>query len=149
MTDRRENILARLKAVVGGVAGITKCERNLDEIPENIRPAAVIFDGGEEAAESDPRRPSSRPRIISMTPQILILIGDDARDLGTTMNDMRAKVIAAINNDTTLAGHTLLDESVRYLGFETNLEPGRTGEGWGILSYEFIYLLKTSELTAG
>ncbi len=51
-------------------------------------------------------------------------------------------------SDDTLAGLTLLDASVRYSGWETNLEPGRTGEAYGMLAFDISYLLKQSELGA-
>lgn len=148
MSDVRETILLRLMTVFGTVAGVTKVLRNADEINELMRPAIILFDGSEDAREEEqPRNRSiTPPRIVTMTPDVLVLMGDAAADIGSTVNVMRARIIKAVLTDTTLAALTLNGNGVIYLGCETNLERGRETEAELNLSFAIPYLLKPSAL---
>lgn len=147
MFDRREAILARLVEIATGIEGIAKVYRNKDEIPEKSRPAIVIWDADESADDSDPTgRPVGAPRRVGMTPEIYILLGSSPEDIGTSINLIRSRVIAAIYSDATLKGLTVNGEGIRYEGCATALSRGRSMEGEMGLSFTFTYLLSHAEL---
>jgi hypothetical protein len=148
MPDKRELILVRLLKIAQATFGANRAFRNTEEIPEEARPACLIHDGSEEAAESDPQRPRGRAgvRIVSMTPEIAILLGDDPDNVGAALNAKRAALMVAIEDDTTLVSYLLNSDGLRYQAWATNLESGRQTEAIGFLSYELTYLLKTSDL---
>lgn len=143
MSDRREEILLRLMAILGGIAGIRKVARNSDEINERLRPAVSLFDGSEEAAsETRPKQRSIAPPVpMVMTPDIVLLMGDSAADIGSAVNAMRAKIVKAVQTDTELAQLTTNGDGVAYLGCETNLERGRESEAEIALFFAVPYML--------
>ena len=53
-TDRREQVLARLVAIVKTVSGIENVYRNQGDISDSVRPASRIFDGGETITDQFP-----------------------------------------------------------------------------------------------
>lgn len=147
--DRREEILQRLVEIAGGVSGIVKVARNTTEFPEQLRPAAIVFDGGEESPESlnPPRgRSTDQSRIVVMSPQIVILLGEDEANVGTEINALRARFLHAVQTDTALAALTFNGLGVFYLGCDTNLDSGRATEAEMSFSYAIPYVLRFSEL---
>lgn len=147
MMDRREEILKRVLAIATATAGIVKAVRNTEDFAEQMRPAAVLFDGGEDASEADPHgRPINAPRVVTMTPQLLVLLGAVADDVGSDINLIRARLVRAIQTDATLAALTLNDRGIRYLGCETNLNSGRTTEAEMSVFFALTYILRPSEL---
>ena len=147
MTDRREMILTRLLEIAVGVDGIVAAFRNKDEISEKQRPAIVILDADEAADDADPSsRPSRAPRRVAMTPEIYILLGAKAEDLGTAINTLRARLVKAILIDSSLL--TILGSSgyARYEGCATALARGRSMEGEMGVSFSFTYVLRPEEL---
>lgn len=100
-TDTREQILARLLVIVQGVSGIATAARNALDISETKLPAIVIHDGDEEAHDNS-QAVGLAGNVVTMTPQISILIGDTTDNIGTTANSFRAAVQKAILSDATL-----------------------------------------------
>ena len=145
MTDRREAILDRLVAIAGATDGIATAERNQDEVPEDLRPAAIVFDGSEEGSEEDNRR-TGAPRRVTMIPHLVVLLGAGSETVGQAVNALRAKLIKTISLDPELADLTLDADGIFYLGCETNLEPGREAEVWLVLNFAFTYLLRPQDL---
>lgn len=125
MADTRELILARLLTVVSGLAGVTTAARNLDDIEDIALPAVVLFDGAEEAAEN-PVATGLAGNVVTMQPSLLVLLGGTPEEIGTTINEWRAKVLKAVLGDATLA--TLCrgarPAGARYVGCEVSLAAG-------------------------
>jgi hypothetical protein len=147
--DRREEILLRLLSLAAAVEGIVKTARNTTEFPEQLRPAAVLFDGGEGAPEemNPPRgRSIDASRVMVMTPQLVILLGEDEANVGSEINVLRARLLRTIQTDTTLAALTFKGVGVAYLGCDTNLDAGRGTEAEMSFSYAIPYVLRFSEL---
>lgn len=149
MEDKREDILARLPAVAATIfGGEDHVFRNTLEIPEGTRPACVILDGDEEADESGygKGRPAHGPAIVTMRPEIHIILGDVADDVGTVLNDYRRELVKAIITDASLVA-TCLHGDIRFEAFSTGLAAGRNMEAQGRLDMSFRYVLRPEKLT--
>jgi hypothetical protein len=160
MTDRREAILARLLAIAEGLAGVDYAARNVNEIPEGRRPAVQIFDADEKVAESGGAAPGHRaggPQLVTMSPEIVILLGASAKTVGSELNAIRAALIKAIMTDDGDDGLIVItgagsntrapsSGSIRYMSSATSLGNGRSMEGAMGVFFEFTYPLKPSEL---
>jgi hypothetical protein len=152
MSDRREDILAQVLVILGGL-GATSVARNRIDLSENARPALVLLDG-EEA--SVPAQLSARgqhvpaaPLHMIMNPSVIILAPTaPPTNIGSTLNGYRAQVIKAVLGDPTL--NDLVGTSVgamRYLGSDRpEIERGRVIEGALSVNFAFDYLLKPAEL---
>lgn len=147
MADPRESILARLVAIGGTVTDIKTVKRNELGLSETMLPAFVVLDGDETGDDRDPvsRRPTA-PRIVTMTPEIYVLLPDKAADVGTTLNLMRGRVINAIANDADLLALTKDREGGRYEGAATGLSRGRSMIGECGLSFSFRYVLRPGSI---
>lgn len=146
MTDRREEILARLTTLLGTVEGVAGAKRNTTEVPEKKRPFIIIYDGDEEArdeAEQGKGRSALKPTIMTMTPEVVVFDADKAVDVGTSLNALRAKVIKAVLSDATL---TKLAMGMRYQAISTGFALGRNIEGEGVMVFAFDYALIPQEL---
>jgi len=147
MADPRELILVRLVVVAAGVTGIRKAVRNELNVAETVLPLAAILDGDETAADSDPgSRPPTAPRIMTMTPEIYVLLSDKASDVGTELNLMRGRMINAIANDAQLIALTKDGEGGRYEGAASGLSRGRSMIGEVGLSFSFRYVLRPGSI---
>lgn len=145
--DKREKILERLVEVGASVVGDGKAFRNRVEIPESVRPAFVVLDADEFADESDygRKRPPMAPRIVGMSPEIYILLGEKPERIGPALSGVRASLIKAILSDASLV-ELCHDGDIRYGGFETGLAAGRSMEGECRLNFTFQYLLRPDKL---
>jgi len=155
MSDRREAILQRLLAVCEAT-GAPYVFRNRLDLSERQRPAIVILDSDEvaEAGGAGQGRTPRAPVIVSMTPEILILLQDNADrtgsgGVGAALNAIRADLLRAILSDTTLKQLTGPNGTIRYEGCATGLSRGRNMEGEMGISLAFEYPLIISELEAG
>lgn len=123
MTCRREEILARLLAILNGVADIKTVERNLDEFPEAVRPIALLLDGGEEVAPEF-QRPWVKGRawtIVDMAPLIIVSMGGTPEEVGTDINELMARVITAVMTDDELQTILTTNGSVVYVATDDRL----------------------------
>lgn len=148
MADRREQILVRLVEILKTVHGIDAVYRNNDMPNEEHRPAAVVFDADESQADNpDPNiwRQAGAPQIMTMRPEIYLLLGKKFADVGTTLNDLRGRVYKAIATDATLASITGYNGRIRLDVMQTQLATGRAMNGEARLLFEISYVLKTSD----
>jgi hypothetical protein len=145
MVDVREDILARLVEVVGTVPNLRTVHRNNVDITDDQMPAALVLDGDEETiAGNDGSRPSNRPLIVAMTPEIQIVEQSDA--IGSDLTTLRRELIKRVLFDTTLNEQTGSNGAIRYLGCETAF--GWQEKQYGALQmrFAFKYTLKPDDL---
>jgi len=167
MTDRREQILQRLLAILTAIAtswrndpsatipsGIPVKEvvRSRGEMPPEKRPAIMLLDAGEVArpgvAQSRGRL-TAGPQLVDMTPEIYVVMDlrePDNELLGEDLNAMRMVILKAIMFDGELATILGGNGSIRFAGAQTDLGEGRFMEGKMIIQMTFGYPLIPSEL---
>jgi len=147
MTDRREQICARLVEIARGL--VDRVGRNAPNITGRSEPAIVIWDGDEQADPSDGRRPANVPIMVEMTPELRVLLGGMSEDVGTLLNGWRIEVIKAVIDDAVSGGlRTIIGSngSVRYEGLSTGLAAGEQTQAWHGIRFAIRYPLIPAEL---
>lgn len=151
MIDRREQILARLREIIGTIPGTLKAVRNGDELSGRARPAIFLHDAVEERVDTGEGGPrSSQAQLMRMHPQITFLMGEPTEAIGPAMSAFRGLVLAAVLNDATLISITGHGERKAAMWFESSAvttEAGETREGRMDMVFTFDYPLKISELS--
>lgn len=145
--DDREAILNRLRDLCGEVPGVKSAYRNRLRVPDTAKPALVVYDADEVADEDTYGRGRSPATInlVSMTPEIYLVLGADHEDVGTEMNAIRAALYKRIVGDETLRD-LCADEDIRYQGCISGLGIGRSMEGEMLLNFTFRYVLNPATL---
>jgi len=151
MADVREDILARLLEVVASIPNLRSAQRNNVDIPEDQLPAAIVFDGDEETADATDAsmRPSNRPTLVTMTPEIVI--AQQADEVGSDITTLRRELIKRVLNDTEL-NETIVktgrhgNGTIRYLGCQTDVGWMRSLHGALRAQFAIKYVLKPDEL---
>lgn len=139
--DKREAILQRLLVVAAGIDAGFEAKRNETRLSEKQK-YVVLLDGEENAVASDPTRlTASSPRRVEMTPEVQFRVGAEADDIGTVLNRLRIRLIAAVLTDATLLGLTVNSHSIRYEGSNMVAERGRSMEGGIGVAFTFTYAL--------
>ncbi len=141
MTDKREDIIARLFDVVAAIDGFQTAERNRIDFDDTQVPAVSVLEGDEESApyRSGRNNPAStRPYIVSASPQVFIRVGGN--DVGPTLNELRAAVIDAVHADSQLCALSLNGDGVFYAGMNSQLHAARSMIGAVALVFEIRYL---------
>ena len=148
MPDLREQIMARLLEVAASVPGVQTAARNRGGISEGGRPAIVVLDADEAVDDEfiDPGRPARGPQIVMMTPEVFVLVGRRAADIGAELNAFRRRIIRRVLTDAPLIDLVGPNGSIRYLGCGTQLAVGRTMEGEMAVSFAFRYALRPTDL---
>jgi hypothetical protein len=151
VTDVREDILARLLAVVASIPNIRSAQRNNVDIPEEQLPAALVFDGDEETDDASDlsMRPANRPTAVRMQPEIVI--AEQADEVGSDLTTLRRELIRRVLTDTVLNEQIVKtgrfgNGAIRYLGCQTDLGWGRSLQGALRAQFMFKYSLKIEEL---
>jgi hypothetical protein len=151
LVDVREDILARLLVVVASIPNIKSAQRNNTEIPEDLLPAALVFDGDEETDDAADlsMRPSNRPTLVRMHPEIVI--AQQADEVGSDLTTLRRELIKRVLTDTELNEQIVKtgrngNGAIRYLGCQTDLGLGRSLQGALRAQFMFKYALKIEEL---
>ena len=151
MVDVREDILARLLAVVATIPNIKTAVRgDMDLTPEHL-PAAVVMDGDEETndAADGSMRPANRPTVVQMTPEIILVESEvgEIVDIGT----LRREVIKRVLTDTDLNENIVKtgrhgNGAIRYLGCQTDVGWMRSLHGALRAQFLFKYTLRPEDL---
>lgn len=144
--DPREQILARLYAIIQAAGGFNRVVRNNPDISDIGMDAIVLIDGGEEVDnESAPRRREANgPKIVRMTPSIGFAIAGDPETIGATANAHRRSLVKTILEDATLLG-LVLDNEIEWTAFSTDLHPGaETMLLTAALDFSFAYMARPS-----
>lgn len=146
MRDVREDILARLLVVVAGVPNIRTAQRNNVDIQEELLPAVSVFDGDEETGGAEDRsaRPSGRPYVARMIPEIVVTEKHDVAvsELGA----FRREIIRRVLNDATLIALVGGNGAIRYVGCQTDFGWIRSQLNAMNVQFMIQYSLKTEEL---
>lgn len=147
MTDKREQILVRMLAVLNSISSGLSAVRNVPMTDPDTRPFLILYDGDEIASPMDPNK-GGPPGIrrVTMEPKVVILDADTAAALGSSLNALRVDVAQAILTDTTLLGYTLNNQGVAYGGAEMMVAEGRQTDGAMALTFEITYVLRTTDL---
>ena len=127
MPDVREQILARLVAIAAEVPGIVSTGRNRIAFSETAPPAIVVLDADEAAEEEDrASRPAHAPQLVVMTPELFVLIGAPAAEIGTELNAFRRRIVRRVLTDAPLLALAGTAGFVRYAGCATALAARRS-----------------------
>jgi len=151
MVDVRENILARLLEVVATIPNIRTAVRNNVDLTEEALPAAIVFDGDEETddASDGSMRPSHRPTLVQMTPEIVI--AQQADEIGSDITTLRRELIKRVLTDTELNEQIVKtgrygNGAIRYLGCQTDVGWMRSLHGALRAQFMFKYTLRPEDL---
>lgn len=131
---RREDILARLFAVLASITELTTTARNRGMIKNDIMPVGILMDGDEDAVTNGVNRGRQRmsPALVVMHPQIYIIlpIGKPTNvSVGQELNAFRGRLIRAIVSDQQLLTLIGPNGDIGYEGCETDLKSGMPMEG--------------------
>lgn len=151
MADIREQILSRLVMVCAGVTGIVSAGRNLTDVPQNARPAAIVWGGAEQVrlAVTGQRYRHSEVQTMDLTPQVLVLVrADTGAEAGALMSLFRGRLVNAILSDATLRGLVTTNGAIRYEGCNEVEPTPESKEPRLELQFVFTYPLKLSDLAA-
>jgi len=146
-TDRRELCLARLMTLLATIEGVPTVLRNEKDISGPRRPGIILMDADDDADDVPAGRPATTPEIMRMTPEIRILVGGTAAEVGPALNALRLKVIEVVKNDSQWPTILTTNGSVRFLGSGTELARGRNMSGEMVLSFLFTYPLRKDDWT--
>lgn len=159
MSDNRELILVRLRALLAEIPGVSAMYRNRVEINPAKLPAMVLLDGTERSFLTGVNRGrngrggvvnGTGPSIMILEPQIFFVLKPkdlkDAEDYGPELSAWRAKIIKAIYADMELAVILTANGDIEYRGSETDFQTGRTNEGQLQLNFSFYYILNQAQL---
>jgi hypothetical protein len=152
MVDTREAVLVRLLEVVATIPNMRSVHRNNVDITEDQLPAVVIFDADEETddAQDVGQRPSNRPTLVRMTPEIVIA-EKTAGQIGSELTTLRRELIKRVLTDTELNEQIVKtgrhgNGAIRYLGCQTDVGWMRSMHGALRAQFMFKYTLKPDEL---
>lgn len=147
MIDRREQILARIRVIFDSVPGVSSASRNREDVSGGARPALFLNDQDEEEVDLG-RRPGRRntKTMMSLAPQILLLLGARSDVVGTSVSQFRASVISLIWKDDTLWDLVGQNGDIRYTGCVLDTTAGGTREAQLEVKFEFTYVLDANEL---
>jgi len=151
MLDVRENILARLVAIVATMPSIKEVFRNNVDLTEDQLPAAAVLDGDEETNDHTDAsmRPANRPTLATMTPEIIIF--KIAPQVGPDISTLRRELVKAVLYDTQLNEQIVKtgrfgNGAIRYLGCQTDLGWERSMFGALKANFLFKYVLRPNDL---
>lgn len=154
MTDRRQLVLDRLFAILQGIDGVQFVGRNRKELPQEKRPAILLFDAHEVRVDASERamprgRLVASPSIVRMAPEIWLVLDQKKphnEGVGSLLNSLRLEVLKAVLRDDTLQSILGDNGEIRYEGCETDLSRQDAMNGEMGLAIGFIYPLIPSEL---
>lgn len=149
MSDRREQILERLRALakVRGVGTVARNRMTLTD--QDALPAVILYDG-EEMVTPPPNsfRPALQPYIITMLPWFQITLQGDDATIGESLNALRMKLLAAVLNDAELLALSLDGRSVRPDATITKFAGAqRAAQGDMALRFSIMYALRASDVS--
>lgn len=145
--DRRELCLSHLLSILGSVEGVSTVLRNEKDISGSKRPGIILMDQDDDTGDVPQGRPPSGPEMVSMTPEVRILVGGTSAEVGPALNAIRLKIIEVVKNDSQWPTILTTNGAVRFLGSGTELARGRNMSGEMVLSFMFTYPLRRDDWT--
>ena len=163
INDRRAKIIARLEAVLSGLA-ITLSSgsipagnyvHNLGELPANKVPGVILLDGDEVAglplSAAPGRQTPPRDKMMKMTPEIYVVLdvrkgAKQNENVGEDLNIARVAVLAAVLGDAGLQSLCGANGEICYDGCVTDLARNRTLKGQIGMSITCVYPFLPGEL---
>jgi len=132
--NRREEILARVFAILSALDSFNTFKRNRGLLDNDALPAIILLDGNETTRTGGDRRGRSKMSsvIVTMRPQIFVLLKNNKpgnADVGTVLNTHRGAIIRAIANDAQLQALVGPNGDLAYESAETDLNTGMPMEG--------------------
>ena len=149
MSDRREEILVRIEAVLTSVkAPEMFVYRDRAALEDRELPAYVLLDGNEtKLMESSDKR---NPLVMELTPQIFFVPVPPENQLnegvGPNISEHRITLLKAIMNDNVLADLCGSNGYVEYRGMETDMQTGAEVKGQFRLDFAVAYVLDVNKL---
>lgn len=143
--DVREAILDRVAAIVLTVPGFVTSVRNRGLRKTESRPACILLDGDETAKlvhEVRGRASRMTPQVMTMRPELFILMPEDRPTnvgIGEDLNAKRVALIAAMADDEALAVLLGSNGGVVYNGCVTDLKSGSAVTGQMRLDFAYTY----------
>lgn len=148
----REQIFARLEVILADVSGVLTVKRNAGLVGDEKRPAIVILDGDEQ---NDLQALTSRTALMAKSnvtakPEIFFLSkeyrpsnkkADDAKNVGTILNDAKTAITSKIAGDTVIRGLLGPNGRLQYTGCVTDLKSGSALSGEMRMDFSFTYVL--------
>lgn len=154
MTDRREDILSRIKAILDGIPGYN-VYRNRGDLPKLELPALVLLDADEDVpivpggAAPARARPASASVLLRLKPEIYVALknrGTQNTGVGEDLSAARITIIKAIMQDATLHTSVGANGQIAYVGCQADMGYRRELEGKLLILFSFTYPLIVSEL---
>jgi hypothetical protein len=141
--------MVQLSLLSLSVPGVKSVSRNKLHISEEARPAVSLFDGDEESNwedDSGRSRHAKSPTLVTMSPEITLLLADKPEEVGSKLNEFRAAFLKVVLNDVDL--QTIVGENgeIRYRGCSTSVLQGRSMEAEMGLDISFRYPLFPTKL---
>jgi len=146
MSDKREQILLRLKAILETIPTIVTVVRNRGLMDNDSRPAAYLLDGDESFRLTGDRkgRVTMSQELITMRPQIFVIgksLKPQNEGVGAALNGYRIGIIRAIAQDAALLALVGSNGDIAYNGCETDLKNGSLLDGQLRLDFAITYVL--------
>lgn len=150
ITHLREPILARMRAICVELTGETKALRNDVHVDDTMLPILSLLDGDEHTNEQDDNvsRSPSKPRIVTMTPSICIILNEESALIGSKLNGWLEKVMRAVLFDTELVALIGANGGIDYRGLFNNFAAGRAELGYSAALFAIRYPFIPSRLLA-
>jgi hypothetical protein len=163
VTDRREEILTQMQAVLETVPSVAGVWRNRGVLPRLAAPAIILLDGSERRQTA--MRPGSgvqmAPAIFTLKPQVAIVLpqrdtvqntelNGAALPVGPALSAYRALIVPAILEDQDLI-NLCSSGQITYDGYETDMKTGEEIGAFGsfmIFLFSLSYVMDPSTLTA-
>jgi hypothetical protein len=148
--DRREQILARLRALMTLIPGLVKVARNADEASGQARPALILHDGVTERIDNgEGGSVNSQAQMMRLSPSIALLMGKPTEEIGPALSEFLRLILLAVLNDAELKSILNAGDRNQVMRFESlavTTEAGETREGRMEMVFTFDYPFILSEL---
>jgi hypothetical protein len=148
MTDRREEILQRMLAILNSVADGISVYRNRAAMEDKELPAYVLLDGTEERGIVPTQRRGQQQMIV--VPQVFYVPVPPENQMnegiGEALSLHRSALLKAIMTDGPLAMLAGDNGYVEYRGMETDMQTGAEVQGQFRLSFAVAYMLNFTKL---
>jgi hypothetical protein len=143
---RREEILNRVFEILETIPGLVTKARNRGLMDNDMRPCGLLLDADEQTIVTGAGRGRQKmqPVIVKMMPQIFIVLKGKKpanEGVGAELNDYRAKIITALNDDAQLLALIGPNGDISYDGCLTDLKNGSTWDGQMQLDFSITTIM--------